>query len=137
MLRSITQTRAFSASAARNAFAKMQLLGSIGNITMRETRDGVPFMTYSLAVNRWAPQSAAEGKNTVTDWYNISVFDEKHIAFFGKNLASGAQVYVEADVKQRAVTDESGENKLIVTSLRQLNFDVVRFPKREAAEPEA
>ncbi|EEQ38312.1 putative cytochrome P450-DIT2 [Clavispora lusitaniae] len=130
MLKSAIFTRTFSSSASRAAFAKMQLLGTIGNVTARETKDGVPFITYSLAVNRYSPQNAEEGKNTVADWYNISVFDDKHVTFFQNHMRSGAQLYVEADVKQKALVDESGENKHIVTTLKQTHFDVVRFPKK-------
>lgn len=127
--------RAFSTTASRSAFAKMQLLGNIGSITPRETKDGVPFLTYSLAVNRYSPQ-AAENGNTVADWYNLSVFDDRQVAFFTNHLRGGAQVYVEASVSQRQIVDENGEGK-IVTSLRQTSFDVVRFPKKledEASE---
>lgn len=130
MLRSIVPARTFSSSAVKSQFAKMQLLGTVGNLTTRETKDGVPFVTYSLAVNRYSPLTAEEGKTTVADWYNISVFDEKHVTFFSNHLRSGAQVYVEADVRQRTLVDESGENKLIVTTLRQTGYDVVRFPKK-------
>lgn len=137
MLRNIVSHRAFSSTASRNAFAKMQLLGSIGNITSRETKDGNPFITYSLAVNRYSSQVGEDGKNIATDWYNISVFDGKHVTFFQNHLRPGAQLYVEADVKQRTLVDESGENKLIVTSLNQTNFDVVRFPKKLEAEESA
>lgn len=130
MFKLIASQRTFSSSAIRSQFAKMQLLGTIGNVTARETKDGVPFLTYSLAVNRYAPQAAEEGKTTVADWYNISVFDDKQVTFFQNHLRSGAQVFVEADVRQRTIVDETGENKLIVTTLRQTSYDVVRFPKK-------
>lgn len=136
MLKSITQTRAFSSSAARNAFAKMQLLGNVGSVTPKETKDGLPFITYSLAVNRYDPRNAEEGKNTVTDWYNLSVFDDKQVQFFQTHIRKGAQVYAEAVVSQRAYTDANGD-KQILTSLRQTDFDVVRFPKKETEEAEA
>lgn len=134
MFKSLVSTRTFTSSAVRSEFAKMQLLGVVGNITARETKDGVPFVTYSLAVNRFSPQTAEEGKNTVADWYNISVFDDKQVSFFQSHLRSGAQLYVEADVKQRALVDESGDNKHIVTTLKQTHFDVVRFPKKLDAD---
>lgn len=136
MLRSINAARSLSSSATRNAFARMHLLGSIGSIFEKETRDGTPYLNYSLAVNRYSPLSAQDGKNTVTDWYNISVFDEKHVSFFQTHLNPGAQVYVEADVKQRTVLDESGENKQVFTTLRQTRFDVVRFPRKKEEELE-
>lgn len=137
MLRSIVSQRSFSSSAIKSQFAKMQLLGRIGNVTHRETKDGVPFVSYSLAVNRYSPLNAEEGRNTVTDWYNISVFDDKQVSFFQNHLRSGAELFVEADVRQRTLVDESGENKSIVTSLRQTHFDVVRFPKKLDAEAES
>lgn len=126
-----TIARSFSTSPSRAAFAKMQLLGNIGNITARETKDGVPFLTYSLAVNRYTNQNGESG--TVAEWYNLSVFDEKQVNFFQNHLKAGAQVFVEADVRQRQIVDESGEGR-IVTSLRQTNFDVVRFPKKATEE---
>lgn len=132
MLRSIAQKRSFSSTAARSAFARMQLLGTVGNINFRETKDKTPFLNYSLAVNRYAPQQSEEGRNTVTDWYSISVFDEKAVNFFQKHMGKGAQIYAETDVKQRTLLDESGENKQTYTSLVQTRFEVVRFPRKES-----
>lgn len=99
----------------------------------RESKDYVPFLTYSLAVNRFIGFS--EERTRATDWYNISVFDEKQISFFENHLGSGAVLIVDADVSQKQVADENGENKQIYTTLKQKKFDVVRFPKKpEAAE---
>lgn len=133
MLSSITRQsiRSFSSSASRSTFAKMQLLGTVGSVNNRETRDGVPFINYSLAVNRFNPQGSIEENNrTVTDWFNISVFNEKHVNSFNSFLKPGVQLYVECDVRQRVVTDENDENKQTFTSLKQVNYDVVRFAKK-------
>lgn len=119
--------RSFSVSATRNTFARMQLLGTVGSVNFRETKTGTKFINYSLAVNQFDPSS--EDKKT-TDWFNISVFDEKQIAAFEKFLRPGAQLFVEADVRQRVLVDEEGENKHTLTSLKQVRFDVVRFPKK-------
>lgn len=128
--------RKLSSSAVRGQFAKMQLLGTIGGIQTRETKAGVPFLTYSLAVNRYLPNSADQVRGTVADWYNVLVFDEKQVSFFQQHLRQGAQIFAEVDVRQKTVSDDLGENKLILTTLRQTSFDVVRFPKRsEEAEP--
>ncbi|GEQ68697.1 hypothetical protein JCM33374_g2365 [Metschnikowia sp. JCM 33374] len=138
MLRSIASTnatRAFSSTAARGAFAKIQLLGTIGSITEKETKDNRPFINYSLAVDRFSPGEAEEGKSRVTDWYNLSVFDDKQVAFFSKHLRKGAQVYAEADIKQRSVADEAG-GKSIYTTMTQTRFDVVRFAKKPEAAAE-
>ncbi|KAF3988445.1 hypothetical protein FT663_03297 [Candidozyma haemuli var. vulneris] len=131
MLRSQASSiaRSFSTSAARSHFAKMQLLGNVGSINTRETKDGVPFLTYSLAVNRYNPQA----ENGQADWYNLSVFDEKSVNFFQNHLRAGASLFVEADVRQREIVDSNGEGK-IVTSLRQTSFHVVRFPKKITEE---
>lgn len=127
--------RSFSSSAARLAFAKMQLLGTVGIVNHRETKDGVPFINYSLAVNRFNPLgSVEEGTRTITDWFNVSVFDERHLHAFNSFLKPGTQLFVECDVRQRVVADEAGENKQVFTSLRQTSFDVVRFAKKTEEE---
>lgn len=125
--------RNFSQSPARSAFAKMQLLGTVGNVTPRETKEGSPFINYSLAVNRYSP---SDESNRATDWFNISVFNERHVSFFNNYLKPGMQLFVECDVKQRQLVDESGENKRTVTNLTQLSYDVVRFAKKEEESSE-
>lgn len=125
--------RSFSNSSLRSSFAKMQLLGTVGNVNFRETRDGVKFINYSLAVNKYAP---SEEHKTTTDWFNISVFNERHVDSFEKFLKPGVQLFVECDVRQRVVTDEDSDNKYTLTSLKQTSFDVVRFAKKEKVEEE-
>ncbi|CUM67444.1 uncharacterized protein PRCAT00005140001 [Priceomyces carsonii] len=125
MLRSI---RSFSSSSLRASFAKMQLLGTVGNVSYRETRDGIKFINYSLAVNKYAPN---EETGTTTDWYNISVFNERHVASFEKFLKPGVQLFVECDARQRVVVDENTDSKHTLTSLKQTSFDVVRFAKKD------
>lgn len=125
--------RSFSSSIPRNDFARMQLHGVVGKIVPRESKDYAPFLTYSLAVNRL--MGSSEERTRSTDWYNISVFDEKQVSFFENYLAPGAVLIVDADVTQKQVADENGENKQTFTTLKQRKFDVVRFPKKpEAAE---
>lgn len=123
--------RQFSQSSVRSAFAKMQLFGSVGNISAKETKNGAPFITYSLAVNRFAP---GEENNSTTDWYNISVFNDKHVQFFNDYLKPGMQLFVECDVRQNAYLDEN-ETKRYSTNLTQTSYNVVRFAKRQE-EPE-
>lgn len=136
MFKAINFTRSFSASTIRPQFARMQLLGSIGRMEVRETKEGVPFLSYSLAVSRYSPLEAEGDKKNVTDWYTISLFDEKALNFFQSYLAPGAQIYVDAEVKQRAIVDEAG-NRLYVTNLKQTGFDVVRFPRKDRGEESA
>ena len=135
MLRSMiqSQARSFSSSASRSAFAKMNLLGTVGSVSTRETKDGLQFINYSLAVNRFNPNES-DGKST--DWFNISVFNERHINFFNNYLKPGMQLYVECDVRQRQLSDENGEHKHTVTSLKQISYDVVRFAKKTEEESE-
>lgn len=132
MLRSIASTRSFSSTARKN-LAKIQLVGRIGNIYHKETKDSRPFLNYSLAVDRYAPNEAADGSSTVTDWYNISVFEERQVKFFQTHLGKGAQIYAEADIKQKTVQDEAGE-KLVYPTMTQTSYEVLRFPKKKEAE---
>lgn len=126
------QYRTFGSTSARNAFAKMNILGTIGSVIPKETKDGIPFLTYSLAVNRYSPSGV---DNRVTDWFNVSVFNERHVGFFNTYIKPGAQIYVECDVRQKQYVDENGETKYM-TALRQLDYDVVRFAKRSEEEVE-
>lgn len=126
-----TLQRNFSSTSARNAFAKMQLMGTVGSVGARETKAGAPIINYSLAVNRYSPN---EQNQRATDWFNISVFNERHISFFNEYLKPGMQLYVECDVRQKQLTDESGENKRYVTNLTQTSYDVIRFAKKDDSE---
>lgn len=126
--------RSFTSTSARSAFAKMQLMGTVGNVAAKETKSGAPLITYSLAVNRYSPN---EENQRATDWFNISVFNERHISFFNDYLKPGMQLYVECDVRQKQLVDESGENKRYVTNLHQTNYDVVRFAKKQDPEEDA
>jgi single-stranded DNA-binding protein len=100
-------------------------LGTVGSVFFRETKDGQKFINYSLAVNRYSPD---ETNNT--DWFNVSVFNEKHIATFEKILKPGVQLFVEADAKQRQVQDEQSGQNYNLTSLKQRSYDIVRFAKK-------
>lgn len=120
-------------SAKRMDFARMQLHGRLANVQERETKDGTPFVQYGLAVNRFAPKEAEEGKKYVTDWYNVSVFDPKQLNFFRSQPKNGTPLFVEADITQRLLADEEGQTR-IVTSLKQTNFDLVRSSRKEGAE---
>ena len=130
------QVRGFASSSLRAAFAKMSLMGTVGNVATKETREGVPYIRYSLAVNRYSPNASEE---RVTDWFNISVFNERHLNFFKDYLKPGMQLYVECDVRQRTIADENGENRRSLNSLRQTSYDVIRFAKRpeEQSQEEA
>lgn len=128
---SLRSIRAFSSSSTRSAFAKMTLLGTVGSVNQRETKDGLPFISYSLAVNRYNPAT----EESTPDWFNVSVFDDKQVKAFSSFLRPGTQLYVEADVKQRQV-ESNGETR-VYTSLNQTKYDVVRFSKKsEDAEGE-
>lgn len=133
MFRSIQSIRSFSSTSAKSAFAKMQLLGTVGTVSARETKSGTPMINYSLAVNRYNPN---EENQRSTDWFNISVFNERHISFFNDYLKPGMQLFVECDVKQKQLMDESGENKRYVTNLTQTNYDVVRFARNKEESEE-
>lgn len=127
----LSAIRSFSLSTARASFSRVQLLGTVGNVHFKETRDGVKFINYSLAVNRYAPH---EESGKLTDWFNVSVFDERQIATFEKVLKPGMQLYVEAEAKQRQVQDEQSGSNYTLTNLKQRSFDVVRFAKKQEEE---
>ncbi|KAG2731773.1 hypothetical protein G9P44_005360 [Scheffersomyces stipitis] len=122
MLRS--SLRSFSTSVVRPSFARVSILGTVGNVNFRETKDGVKFINYSLAMARPPTGSI------------VSVFDEKQIAAFEKFLKPGVQLLVDADARQRVVADESSDSKYTLTSLKQRHFDVVRYAKRTPTEEE-
>lgn len=123
--------RSFSSSISRQSFARIQLLGTVGRIESKETRDGNKFLTYSLAVNKFNPQAEDQKQ---TDWYNVAVFNDSQVSSMEKIVKKGAQLLVEADVQQRVLIDED-HNQTRVANYKQLKYDVVRFARKE--EPEA
>ncbi|ODV81417.1 nucleic acid-binding protein [Suhomyces tanzawaensis NRRL Y-17324] len=126
----LRQIRTLSSSIVRPSFARVQLLGTVGSVNFKETKDGVKFINYSLAVNRYSPNE----EDRTTDWFNVSVFNENQVSAFEKFLKPGVQLFVEADARQRVVADEASESKYTLTSLKQRSFDVVRYAKREETE---
>lgn len=120
MLRTIT--RAYS---TRNGFARMQLLGNVGSISVRETKAGEPWLSYSLAVNRYS-----RDETRPTEWYNITSFDNKHVEFFNNHVRPGTRLLVNADVTQRDVPGEGDEEVKHYTTLRQTDYEILNFGKR-------
>ncbi|CAK7901723.1 single-stranded DNA-binding protein Rim1p, mitochondrial [[Candida] anglica] len=121
-----TQLRSFSSSSSRSAFAKLTLLGSVGSVQHREKKDGSPFINYSLAVNHFVPNS----EERPTDWFNISVFNERQVKFFSDHITPGTQLYVECDFRQNTVVDENGDKRVYPNYVMR-NFDIVKLRKKE------
>ncbi|KAK6198747.1 putative telomere binding protein [Scheffersomyces amazonensis] len=123
--------RSFSSSPARSAFARAQFLGSVGHVNLRETKDGNKFMQYSLAVNK----STRDGQQ-LTDWYNITVFNEAQVASLEKFLKSGSRLIVDADIRQSTWVDEENVTHHS-TNFRQTHFELLSFGRRPESESEA
>lgn len=124
--------RRFSATpiARRPGFARAQILGTVGNVNFKETREGSKFVQYSLAVGKYDPRAEEENR---TEWYSISAFDERHVATFEKVLAPGAVILAHVNISLRQVIDEETGNTRLVTNYKQTSFDIIRWPKKKDA----
>ncbi|KAK6460899.1 putative telomere binding protein [Scheffersomyces coipomensis] len=119
--------RSFATTPIKSAFARASILGSVGAVNFRETKDGNRFIQYSLAVNKTFPEET-------TEWYNISVFNEGQIAALEKFIKPGTRLLVDADIKQKVIVDEATGEKKYVTNFRQKSFDLLYFGGKRAED---
>lgn len=126
------QTRAFSATSAKSQFAKFSAYGFVSNVQVRETKEGAPFVTYSLGVNK--PVNKTTGEKEV-EYFGVTVFNEGQVNYFREYINPGARVIVDGEVRNRAYIDQEGEKKYKVNFI-QKSFEKIPYPRREGAETE-
>lgn len=77
-------------------YAKITLLGHVGNVKMRDTKAGKPICTFSVAVNRYVD------KKQFTDWFNVTTSFQSVV----NTLEKGDLVFVEGKPSFANVNDK-------------------------------
>lgn len=84
-----------------------QFIGRLGdNPTMRQTQNGEPMATFSIAVSdRWTDKQG--NRQEKTEWVNITAFG-KLAEIMGQYLTKGSQVFIQGKFTTRKYTDNNG-----------------------------
>ena len=84
-----------------------QFIGRLGdNPTMRQTQNGEPMATLSIAVSdRWTDKQG--NRQEKTEWVNITAFG-KLAEIMGQYLSKGSQVFIQGKFTTRKYTDNNG-----------------------------
>ena len=98
----------------------VNLVGNIGNIDIKNTKGGNPFVVISLATNKY--YTDAEGKKTQKrQWHNLSIF-KPYLVDVAKKLVKGNSITIigeleysnwesDEDKKSQAKDGKKDENK--------------------------
>lgn len=84
-----------------------QFIGRLGdNPTMRQTQNGEPMATFSIAVSeKWTDKQG--NRQEKTEWVNITAFG-KLAQIMGQYLTKGSQVFIQGKFTTRKYTDNNG-----------------------------
>jgi single-strand DNA-binding protein len=97
---------------------KISIIGNVGTIDERATKEGESFVNFSVAVN------TKERGQQVTDWFNCTAFG-KNAETFLKYMNKGGKVYVCGVPSLRTYTTREGKQgaslEIRVTEFTMLN----------------
>jgi single-strand DNA-binding protein len=102
---------------------KVILIGNLGKAgELKYSQVGLPYSTFSLAVNKYYKDESGEKHEKVT-WVNVVAFG-KIAESVNKFLTVGKQVYVEGELSIEKYTDKEGAEryatKIIARTIRIL-----------------
>ncbi|MBP0500633.1 single-stranded DNA-binding protein, partial [Mycobacterium tuberculosis] len=80
---------------------------------------------YSLAVNKFR-----KGEDSITDWYNITIFDEGELQKAEKALRVGNKMIVDVTLRLDKFEDPETKKVQTRTSLIQKHAEIVQWGKR-------
>ena len=73
-----------------NDLNKIMLIGRLGkDAELKDSKTGTQYMKFSLATNRM------KGGQEVTDWHNVTVWNEKLVENLHPYLVRGKQIFLE------------------------------------------
>lgn len=73
-----------------NDLNRICLIGRLGkDAELKDSSSGKQYMKFSLATNRM------KGREEVTDWHNVTVWNEKLVEYLHPYLVKGKQIYLE------------------------------------------
>lgn len=73
-----------------NDLNKIMLIGRLGkDAELKDSKSGTQYMKFSLATNRM------KGREEMTDWHNVTVWNEKLVENLHPYLVKGKQIFLE------------------------------------------
>ncbi|RDW78448.1 hypothetical protein BP5796_06300 [Coleophoma crateriformis] len=107
--------RAFSTSTARSSFAKMTIVGRLGDVPAIEaTSTGREILKYVVGTN------SGPKDNQKTSWFRVvSFMDEGPQRDFIASLDKGTLVYVEGDASMSSYQDENQKTRTSLSIVQQ------------------
>jgi single-strand DNA-binding protein len=89
---------------------KVILVGNLGGEpTVRQTRDGKPIVTLSVATSEsWKDKQTGERKER-TEWHRVTIFSEGLAKVAEQYLHKGSKVYIEGQMQTRKFEDQGVE----------------------------
>lgn len=93
---------------------EVRIAGRLGqDPKLTYTANQVAVCTISVATNsRYRDKQTGEWKDRPTEWHRVILY-RQHAEFAGQRLKSGAQVYVEGELRTRKWKDNDGVDKQI------------------------
>jgi len=86
-----------------NDLNRICLIGRLGkDAELADTKTGKQFMKFTLATNR------KKGQEEVTEWHNITVWNEKLVENLHPYLTKGKQIYLEGLATSWTKSDDNG-----------------------------
>lgn len=91
---------------------KVLLIGNLGaDPEIRQTRDGRPVATLSIATSEsWRDRASGERRER-TEWHRVVIFSEGLCKIVERYLKKGAKVYLEGELRTRKWQDQSGADR--------------------------
>ncbi len=86
-----------------NDLNRICLIGRLGkDAELADTQAGKQYMKFTLATNR------KKGQEEVTEWHNITVWNEKLVENLHPYLTKGKQIYLEGLATSWTKSDDNG-----------------------------
>lgn len=93
------------------ALNKVQLIGNIGeDIALNTTKNGTPFVRFSLATNEDYLNKDTGELISNTGWHTVTAWN-KTAELMGKYTSKGNRLYIEGKLVHTSWEDEKGEKK--------------------------
>ena len=93
---------------------KVILVGYVGRQPeVKNTSSGDQVGLFSLATTeQWKDKATGEQKKS-TQWHNIVIFNDRLVGLIGKFVTTGAKIYVEGQLQNRAYKTKNGTEHII------------------------
>ena len=106
---------------------KAIILGNIGmEPEIRSMPNGNRVCSFSVATSDfWKDKEG--NRQSKTEWHRVVVFNENLISIVEKFVKKGSRVYIEAPIRTRKYTDQSGNSRSVTEIVIQGFSDVLKI----------